>query len=164
MHREAIARDGIYKTETSIFDLLWHAKEGDHNSIGFLAFIEKTCASLLAILDRAGIAKLKNTCFQAVTNFGQSESKYLCYVSELAVLERILSKADHRLVDVEYKLPNGKSFDFAIEINSKLHLIEVLNVFTKPELMEGEAEFESFLEKRYVVKLLNKTEGIRNCN
>lgn len=165
MHREAeaIAEDGIYEIQKSIFDLLWLAMEGDHNSIGLLAFIEKTCSSLLAILDRAGIDKLKNTCFQAVINFDKSESKYLCYVGELAVLERILSKADHHLVDIEYKLPNRKCFDFAIKINSKLHLIEVLNVFTKSELMEGEAEFKSFLERRYVVKLLDKTEGIPNC-
>ena len=162
LHCEAIAKDGMSETETSIFDLLWQAKEDDRNSFGFLAFIEKTCASLLALLDRAGIAKLQKTCFQAVTNFGPSESKYLCYVGELANLERVLSKNDHHLVDVEYKMPNGKSFDFAIEIDSKLHLIEVLSIFTKSELMGDEAGFQNFIEKRYVDKLSDKTKGISN--
>ena len=117
MHRDAIIANGFFEAETTIFELLWQAKEGDINSLAFLRFIEKICSSLISKLEIVQINKLRQTCYQAVINFERSKSKYLCYIGELASLERILSRNEHKLIDVEYKIPNGKCFDFAIEIN-----------------------------------------------
>ena len=95
MHRDAIIANGFFEAETTIFELLWQAKEGDINSLAFLRFIEKICSSLISKLEIAQINKLRQTCYQAVINFERSKSKYLCYIGELASLERILSRNEH---------------------------------------------------------------------
>lgn len=162
MYREAIAKEGVFEAETTIFDLLWNAERGNRNSIGFLAFIEETCASLLLLVDEERIAKLQKTCFQAIMNFDGLESRFRCYVGELALLRRILSTDHLQLIDVEHKLPNGRSFDFAINLNSELYLIEVLNIFLRSELLQDEAAFQGFIEKRFIDKLESKTKGVPN--
>jgi len=162
LYRDAVAKDGIFDSEETIFDLLWQAEQGDHYSIGFLTFLEETCASLLLLVDKERITKLQNTCFQAIMNFDGLESRHLCYVGELALLERILSTDHLQLLDVEYKMPNGKSFDFAINIDSNLQLIEVMSIFLKSSLMQDEAAFQGFIEKRFINKLEDKTKGVPN--
>ncbi len=160
LEKELIEKNGIFEAEASLFDLLWNAKGGDETCNAFLSFIEATCASLIAVLRSADIPKIRNTCFQAIINFDDSASRYLCFVGELASLERILSDNNNSLEGVEYKLPNGKSFDFAIDIRSTLHLIEVSNLFLDENRLETEVEFASFLEQRYVTKLQSKIDGI----
>jgi len=160
IYPDAIAKDGTFGPEETIFDHLWQAKQGDQYSIGFLAFIEETCASLLLLVDKERIAKLQNTCFQAIMNFDGLVSRLLCYVGELALLKRILTTEHSQLLDVEYKMSNGKSFDFAINIKDELQLIEVLNIFPKSSLMQDEAAFQGFIEKRFIDKLEDKTKGV----
>ena len=156
LEKESIKKNGIFEAEASVFDLFWKAKDGDKTCNAILRFIEATCASLLAILIPADIPKIRNTCFQAIVNFDDSTSRYLCFVGELASLERILSDDKNTLEGIEYKLSNGKSFDFAINIGSSLHLIEVSNLFLDENRLGSEEEFANFLEQRYVTKLMNK--------
>jgi len=158
--KKTIKKNGIFEAEANVFDLFWNAKDGDQTCNGFLRFIETTCSSLLAILRPADMPKLRNTCFQAIVNFDDSSSRYLCYVGELAFLERILSDDRNTLEGIEYKLPNGKSFDFAIGIGSSLHLIEVSNLFLNEKRLGSEEEFANFLEQRYITKLMSKIDEI----
>jgi len=155
-----IKSTGVFESETTIFDLFWQAKEDEKGSIAFLEFIEAICASLINKLEPELLRQLKKTCFNAVINFDNQESRYLCSIGELALLEKLLSSDKIKLVKVEYELSNGKSFDFAIINRLKISLIEVTNIFLDAELLKSEEEFQSFLNYRFVTKLADKFNDI----
>jgi hypothetical protein len=106
------------------------------------------------------LKQLRETCFNAVINFDNKESRYLCSIGELALLEKLLSSDKNKLVKVEHELSNGKSFDFAIINNSKISLIEVTNIFFDTELLESENDFYAFLNYRFANKLSDKFNNV----
>ena len=155
-----IKTNGVFESETTMFDLFWQAKENETGAIAFLKFIEDICASLINKLAPELLKQLRSTCFNVVINFDNQQSRYLCFIGELALLDKILSSDKNKLIKIEYELPNGKSFDFAIRNNSKISLIEVTNIFLETELFKCEEDFHSFANHRFVNKLADKLNNI----
>ena len=150
----------VFEAGTTVFDLLWNAQERDIHSLRFLAYIEKTCASLRLLIPEHLMASLRSAVFRMLVTFDRRESRYRSYVGELSVLNALLSAGLHRLVGIEVGLPNGKRADYSVATDSGSVLLEVENIDFDAAKIHSADDLRRFLLGRIEDKLQTKLANI----
>lgn len=156
-----------------IFDLLILAENDktDGAYIRFLHHIDKTVDELKNSLDVSFHKRLRETTRQMIISFDEeigSNYQFLNFYGELLGLNSFLSQNEKvKLIDIERKLPNGKSVDFVFkhegdDIPLYVDFVSYHNI--KPDLLESKEEFISFFENKFSQKLDSKTQNLKTEN
>jgi len=163
-YTEAQKVKGVFEGRTCLFDRIEDAYKGDKYAKAILRFINDNIINIERRLDKVLYSKLTPTLLDLFINFENngSQSHYLSRVGEIAVLDRILSKDELVLIDIERKLPNGKHIDFVIQYQEQdiLAFIEVDNIELKIDKVNCVDDLKGFLEKRFLDKINTKLEGL----
>jgi len=155
-----IKEKGEFVSEKTMFDFWWNANEGDKASLAFLKFINDTATEVLQKVEGDPRKQIINLCHKMITNFNDTQSQFPNYVAELAVISKLLKDEELALVQLEKKLPNGKSFDFEVEKNGNRTLVEVFNINFDFNRIESTDKFKQLLEHRLTQKLNSKLNGL----
>jgi hypothetical protein len=156
----SINTKGEFTSERCIYDLWWDANEGDQLSLALLAFIDNTVKSILGKVAQSVQPQVITLCHKMIINFSHSQSQHSHFVAELAVINKLLSDAGIKLLQVERKLSNGEKIDFLVRKDGEETLIEVYNINFDFERMESSESFKTFLETRITNKLNKKLQGL----
>ncbi|MBW8003149.1 MAG: hypothetical protein FVQ80_14200 [Planctomycetes bacterium] len=149
-----------FEAETTLIDLIWKVEERHLHSFQFVNFIDKACLSISKNIPDRLLPKLRRTLMQLVMNFDKAKSRYRSYVAELSVLNTLISSESFDLIEVEYKLPNGKSADYAFNSRKGLILVEVESFDISTEKISTEEDLENHINARVEQKLVNKLGGL----
>ena len=155
-----LEESGVFSARTTIYDLLWEALEGNVASITYLDFIDTTVKSILSLLGKRERDQIVKLVLKMIVSFNDYDSQYKNHFAELAVINKILSEPHFVLVQVEKRLPNGKSFDFAVKEGRVENFVEVYNIDFKIERIGSAEDLKKFLECRIVKKLNAKLAGL----
>ena len=157
-----LAKNIPFEAETTLIDLIWKVEERHVHSFQFLNFIDKACLTIGKNIPDILLPKLRKTLMQLVMNFDKAKSRYRSYVAELLVLNTLISSESFKLIDIEYKLPNGKSADYAFNSTRGLILVEVESFNISTEAISTEEDLEKHINYRVEQKLKSKLGGLSN--
>jgi hypothetical protein len=157
------------QSETTIFDLVQLASNGDKSKEGFLKFIDNLVSQLVAILDNSHHSRFrKNILHPLLFNFGKDnfQSKYLEPVGELASLYQLLKNPRFQLHQIEFKpraAKNTEGIDFCLRdvVSSSLCLVEVLNIEIKKEHLTTATQIKEHVYFKVSDKVAEKTKWFK---
>jgi len=161
---EKLKHQDPFQIQTTIYDLVIAVNEGNIAAKYFLKHIDKISKNLFDHIPDILHDSLKKSFLGIFENFGDTESKYLDKIGELAILEKIILNSELKLDKIEYKLQNNKSIDFSFTTEhnpDELLLVEVFNIHIKSEKLENIDNFKKFIENRIGNKLQNKLINVK---
>lgn len=158
--QKALAERGLFSARTTMFDLLRNAAEDNQIIIEYLAFIDRMVESLLSKVDATKRSQIVDLVLKMFLAFNDYDSQSKNHFAEIATLSKLLSDSSIRLLQIEKKLTNGKSLDFAIEREEKEVLVEVYNIDFDLERIESVDGFSKLLHYRIEKKLEDKLAGL----
>lgn len=143
-----------FECKVNLYSITASAAKGDPGNIQFLSFINNIIKSLTSLLNKQERRLISTN----LANLLEYDEKFLHYLGELCVLNSLLSSGEYKLEQVEYKLKkNSKSIDFKIQ-NKKTnepHLIEVVNIELRDDIVHDFVKIETFLFNKLNDKLLD---------
>lgn len=156
-----VSEQGAFVAETTLHDLIVQAEADIAIAKNFLSFIDNVFKDVLKFVPTHHHAKLRQAARNLLSNFDIQRSAYLDPLGELEALLSLLKNSDYKLIEIEFKLSNGKSADYYL-IHPSGHkiLIDVLNIHFKDDRIQNEVDLFSFLSKRIQDKLEVKTSGV----
>jgi len=156
-----VSEQGALVAETTLHDLIVQAEADIAIAKNFLLFIDNVFKDVLKFVPAHHHAKLRQAARNLLSNFDIQRSAYLDPLGELKALLSLLKNSDYKLIEIEFKLSNGKSADYYL-IHPSGHkiLIDVLNIHFKDGRIRNEVDLLSFLSKRIQDKLGEKTSGV----
>lgn len=129
--------------ENSIPRLIGSAETGNLVASEFLAFIDdstwRVYNALSDELKNIFVLSVKKLCLE----FRKKDEEYptpsyLNWISELLVLEKFLFSPDHRIINFETKMENGKCADLEVlDSSNSTILIDVVNIHLKAKHRKG---------------------------
>ena len=158
--KEEITQKGVYRQQTTIFDLLWDASDNIPKKKVFLTFIDDIVYKILSNIEKSKRSQVRKVCYQMITSFNKKESQYSRHLAELCVLEKIVTDPRFTLDQIEKKLPNGKKIDFVFRADSNSYYVEVYNIDFDIHRVESAELFQEFLIKRLEIKINSKVQSI----
>ena len=158
--QKALAERGLFSARTTMFDLLRNAAEDNQIIVEYLAFIDRTVEGLLLKVDATKRSQIVDLVLKMFLSFNEYDSQSKNHFAEIASLAKLLSDSSIRLLQIERKLTNGKSLDFAVEKEGKEVLVEVFNIDFNLEKIESVDGFSKLLHHRIEKKLEDKLEGL----
>jgi hypothetical protein len=124
--------------------------------VGLLHFIERLAEELLNRLSLVEKQLISGNMKQLLLSF---DSKYLNFLGELAVLNKLLKFRAYRLTAVERPLGNRKSIDFMLrnEETGRHVLVEVMSIHLNEARVVADAEaIRKFLTHKLTEKVTSK--------
>jgi hypothetical protein len=91
-----------------------------------------------------------------IVNFDAAKSRYRSYIGEISVLSKLVSENQLELVDVEFKMPNHKSADYAFKTEKGMILTEIENMDLIVEKIETSENLDAIISYRTEKKLMEK--------
>lgn len=158
--KKEITKKGEYSGQATIFDLLWDASDNIPKKREFLNFIDDIVCKILSNTDSSKRSQVRKLCYQMITSFNNKESQYSRHLSELCVLEKIVTDSRFTLDQIEKELPNGKKVDFVFMADNNSYYVEVYNIDFDIHRVESAELFKEFLTKRLEKKIDSKVQKI----
>jgi len=141
--------------ETSFFDIIMMAENGDISKICFLKQIDKMFKDIYSSMALEFQKKLRNIFEGKVFNL--KSHNYLSPIGELFCLYKFHFNSTMKVLDIEYKLSDDKpTFDFLVEINQKKYLVEIYNVHPKIEKNDYLVDIENKIIDKLHIKKFNQ--------
>jgi hypothetical protein len=144
------------EVEASLYDLIISLKKQETRAVGLLHFIERLAEELLNRLSLVEKQLISGNMKQLLLSF---DSKYLNFLGELAVLNKLLKFSAYRLTAVERPLSNQKSIDFMLqnEETGRHVLVEVMSIHLNESRVVTDAEaIRKFLTHKLTKKVASK--------
>jgi len=153
----------VYYEPHCIFDLLLLSENNNIDNKWykeFLYHIDKIVKRLKNKVDISHHKVLKNTIKQIILSLKEqidNQKQYLDFFGEIFGLDFFLSQDDKfKLIDIEKKLPNGKSVDFVFKHDDDflplyIDFFSIHNI--NPNKLNTEMEFVKFFEDRFNKKI-----------
>jgi hypothetical protein len=158
--QKALAERGLFSARTTMFDLLRNAAEDNQIIIEYLGFIDRMVESLLSKVCATKRSQIVDLVLKMFLAFNDYDSQSKNHFAEIATLSKLLSDSSIKLIQIEKKLTNGKSLDFAIEREEKEVLVEVYSIDFDLERIESVDGFSKLLHYRIEKKLEDKLAGL----
>lgn len=159
-------RREIYKNnpreqfEVTFYDLIGNVLiYNDSSSSKFLTYITMVIRRLNTGLDN----KQKQMAGKIIRNLLKNISlDYIHSVGELFFLDKVIDTKQYELLEVEFKMKNGKRIDFRFcsKINKDVVLVEILNIHLDKLNIKSQAEFLKQITNKVGDKIFDKTNGI----
>ena len=157
---QALKKGQVFAAETTLIDLLWKIDEKDIHALRFVNFLDRACLNLRQKVPPALQPKFKNTLVQLIVNFDETSSRYRSYVGELLVLNQLMTDDRFILEDIEHRLPNGKSADYALRSRIGRVLVEVESIDMAVDKIATASDFDTFVAARTEKKLTQKLSNL----
>jgi hypothetical protein len=150
-----------FGAETTIYDLILQAETGNVIAKSFLSLIENIFKDITSVVPSQHYSEIRKSTMNLLSDFDPTRSGYLNPLGEFQALLSLLKNLNHKLKEIEFTLPNGKTVDYCFEAPSgKEILIEVTNIHFKDGIIKNESDLISFLSGRIKNKLDDKLNGI----
>lgn len=148
------------RIQVTIYDLIVESKKGNMQAFRLLDFFNKVIAELDMNLTSDEKKLVIPTIRSILTSL---DHKYLNFIGELLVLNNLMKTKSYRLEDIEVKLPNSKTIDFALRFitDDSLKLVEIVSIHLDPEKVESdENQIKKFLDNRIANKIADKRKNL----
>ena len=153
----AIKTVGIFQAETTFFDVVFDAMDNNEKAQALLEFVNN-CIKILKI--RGQSKKIKEIVKEMAVNFDQTTSRFYSRVAELACLWEFHKPDEFKVIDIEKKLPNGKSVDIVIAFGNEIIFCDIVSKRFDVEKINSDEDMYNFLYGFLAEKFKNKFQGI----